>query len=490
MAVRCLSKSRYLKGLQCPKYLWIISHDPERIPEVDAVTQYAFDQGHRVGELAKRLFPGGLDIPHDDFGENIRQTRELLKLRKPLFEAGIIAGNIYCRPDILNPAGAYKWDIIEVKSSARVKDVNIEDVSFQRYCCEKAGLAVSRCFLMYIDSGYIRDGDIDPAKLFAAEDITRAVREAGEGIEERIEAMHEVISRDTCPEVTIGSHCSNPYCCPLYEVCRGFLPEHNVFELYQGGRKSLELFNSGVYAIRDIPPEFLLNEKQVIQRNCILEGEQHVNREEISRFLENLKYPLYFLDFETFSPAIPLFDGTGPYQAIPFQFSLHVLGSPEGRPRHHSFLAEGTADPRYRLLTELVGVLGTEGSIIVYSSPFEKGILRKLGESFPEFADWADGVCERVVDLLIPFRSFHYYHRDQRGSASLKKVLPVMTGSGYEKMEINDGGLASTAFQEITYHDVPDEVRRKVRGDLEEYCKLDTEGMTWLVKRLREISIG
>ena len=484
-----MSKSRYLHGLQCPRYLWVLSHEPERIPEVDAVIQYAFDQGHRVGELAKQLFPGGLDIPTDDFGENIRQTRELLKLRRPLFEAGIIAGNVYCRPDILNPAGARKWDIIEVKSSTRVKDVNIADVSFQRYCCERAGLPVRRCFLMYLDSGYIRDGDIEPWRLFSAEDITQAVREAGEGIEERIEAMHEVIAQDTCPDVAIGSHCSNPYYCPLYEECRGFLPEHNIFELYQGGRKALELFNSGVYAIKDIPSDCLLNEKQEIQRNCILEGNQHVNREAISGFLADLKYPLYFLDFETFSPAIPLFDGTSPYQAITFQFSLHVVESPDGLPRHHSFLADGTADPRYRLLTDLASVIGTEGNIIVYNSSFEKAILRKLGESFPEYADWVDGVCERIVDLLVPFRSFHYYHRDQRGSASLKKVLPALTGSGYEGMEINDGGLASAAFQEITYNDVPDEVRRKVREDLEAYCKLDTEGMILLIKKLREISI-
>src|SRR4030042_1942728 len=127
-----LSKSKYLTGLQCPKYLWTHIHEPEHIPAVDAVTQYVFDQGHLVGEYAKRLFPGGIDIQHDDFMDNIATTKKLIAERKPLFEAGILAGAIYSRLDILNPLGDDKWEIIEIKSGTSAKDVYVDYGFFQK----------------------------------------------------------------------------------------------------------------------------------------------------------------------------------------------------------------------------------------------------------------------------------------------------------------------------------------------------------------------
>src|SRR3989338_7221346 len=160
-----LSKSKYLIGLQCPKYLWIAINKPEEIPEVDEATQHRFDQGHLVGGLAKKWFPKGIDIDSEDFKENIEKTKELLKQHKILFEAGILADNIYSRADILNPIGKEEWDIIEVKSATEVKDVNIHDISFQKHCYEKFGLKIRKCFLMCINNQYIRQGEIDPKEL-------------------------------------------------------------------------------------------------------------------------------------------------------------------------------------------------------------------------------------------------------------------------------------------------------------------------------------
>ncbi len=487
MKPRLLSKTKYLNGLQCHKYLWILFNEPEKIPEVDAATRYIFDQGHLVGELAKELFPGGIDIHDEDFIANIEQTRELLQLRKPLFEAGISAGSIYARADILNPAGDGEWDIVEVKSSTSVKDVNIDDVSFQKFCYEKSGLKIRKCFLMYINNKYVKNGDIDPEQLFSMEDISDRVDEASPGIQDRIDAMRDVITRTQCPDITIGKRCSDPYGCPLRELCWNFLPENSVFNLYRGGKKSIELFQNGVLAIRDIPADCNLTDIQQIQRKCEMTGEPCINRPEIRNFLRTLKYPLYYLDFETFSPAVPMFDGTWPYQKIPFQFSLHVVEQDEAKPKHYSFLAEGTDDPRPGLLSELNRTLGDRGTVIVYNQAFEKKVLEELADAFPEYKDRIENVSARIADLLIPFRSFYYYHPAQKGSASIKKVLPAITGKGYEGMEINDGEDASIAFQAITYGDVPEEVRSKVRENLEKYCGLDTEGMIWIVDKLKEL---
>jgi len=299
--------------------------------------------------------------------------------------------------------------------------------------------------------------------------------------------MLDVISAKQCPDTTIGKHCRDPYDCLLQEACWSFLPDNNVFNLYRGGKKSIELFESGVLAIKDIPDEYAITGNQQIQKGCEVNGEAYIDRDEIRKFLGTLEYPLYYLDFETFSTAVPMFDGTKPYQNIPFQFSLHTVENHDAEPHHYSFLAEGATDPRPKLLSELKKTLGEQGSIVVYNQSFEKGILKDLAEAFPEYCGWVEDVLARIVDLIIPFRRFHYYDPKQQGSASLKRVLPALTGKGYDGLDISQGEDASIAFLGVTYGDVSDEVRDKVRRDLEEYCGLDTEGMIWIMDRLREI---
>jgi len=485
---RLLSKSKYLIGLQCLKYLWMQIHEPERIPEADATTQYIFDQGHLVGEYAKKLFPGGIDIPHDDFMGNIAATKRLLAERKPLFEAGILSGRIYCRLDILNPVDEDEWDIIEIKSGTSVKEVYINDVSFQKFCCEKAGLRIRTCKLGFINRQYVKNGEIDPRELFILEDISTQVAEISEGMEERVSNLLEVISNRACPEMTIGQHCLAPYECLLREECWGFLPENSVFDLRGGKTKQFSLYEQGIISIKDIPKNILLSRQQQIQKECVITGSVHVEKKEIRQFLSRLKYPLYYLDFETSGPAIPVYDGTRPYQDMPFQFSLHVVESAGSEPIHHSFLAEGIDDPRPQVLRELQRLLGSEGSIIAYNAGFEEGVLKALVEASPEYISWLEGILTRMVDLLFPFTNFHYYNASQKDTASLKKVLPAVTGKGYEEMGIGAGMDASIAYGRIMYGNATEEETAKVRTDLLNYCKMDTEGMIWVVDKLRELS--
>jgi len=486
MKRRLLSKSKYLNGLQCPKLLWLEINDPKSLPQIDLSTQFIFDQGHLVGELAKKLYPEGIDVPAGDFMSNIAATKKLINERKLLFEAGILAGRIYSRVDILRPVDEDQWDIIEVKSSTSVKDVNIQDVAFQRHCCESQGLPINHCYLAYINNQYIRDGEIDPQELFKIDDITDRVEEASHGIHDRIDTMFEDMAREKCPEVGIGPHCRDPYECALTE-CWDFLPEHNIFNLYYGGKKCFELFDSGIFTVKEIPDSYKLNGKQLLQRDCEVSGQPHVDREAINGFLSTLQYPLYYLDFETIGPAVPLFNGTRPYQAIPFQFSLHVVHNEKASPEHFSFLADRPDDPRPAFLSELKKVLGDAGSIVVYNQGFEEGILKELAVVFPEYDDWITGVRSRLVDLLQPFRGFYYYHPQQKGSASIKKVLPALTGQGYDGMEISEGNEASIKYYTVTYGEATEEECNKVRADLEKYCGRDTEGMIWIVERLREL---
>jgi len=482
-----LSKSKYINGLQCLKLLWVSINDATRLPAYDAATQHVFDQGHIIGELAQQLYPGGIRLKTENIGANLRETTVSLKLRRPLFEAAFSGNRLYCRVDILNPSGGEAWDIVEVKSTNDVKEEQLYDVAFQLHCCQLNGVTINCCYIMHLNREYIKQGDVDPRQLFVTEDVTERLSEFSGGLETRIDEMLAVIDSDKCPETAIGQHCNSPYDCLLQEECWKHVPEHNVMTLYSGKKLGEDLMAQGILDISNIPEEIKLNDKQQIQKDCVNCGQPHIDTAEIKTFLKSLKYPLYFMDFETFSTAIPIYDGTSPYQNIPFQFSLHVITKPGAMVEHYEFLAEGKNDPRPAFLAELKQNIGPKGSILVYYAAFEKSRLKELAKAFPEYQEWVDSINERIVDLNVPFRDFSYYHPQQIGSTSLKHVLPALTDLSYDDMEIGEGTMASLKYMEAAFGNISDEDRQKIRTDLLTYCGQDTGGMIDILKKLQEL---
>ena len=484
-----LTKSNYLLGLQCPKLLWVTKNQKERIPEPDFSAKHNFEVGTLIGVLATKVFENGIDLSELNFKENINKTTDSIKERKPIFEAGFLKDDLFSRGDILFPTGDNKWDIIEVKSATKVKDINIHDVSFQKYVYEKAGLKIRNCFVMHINNQYLKSGEIEPDKLFVQTDITEKVEEFSLGIEKRIENMLKIIDSKIEPKVSIGVHCSNPYDCPLKEECWKDVPEDNVFDFYRMlSKKKFELYDSGTVKLNEVPDSVKLNDKQKIQRLLAEQGGIHKDEKQIKHFLDNLEYPIYYLDFETINPAIPKYDGMKPYQRIPFQFSLHVQEKKGGECEHISFLAEGTNDPRLKFIQALKDNLSDTGSVLVYNQGFEKGVMNEGSDAFPEFKEWyIENIMPRIKDLWDVFRNFWYYDPKQKGSASIKYVLPVLSDLKYDDLDIKNGILASLEYERITYGNVLDSERLKVRGALERYCELDTLAEVEIIKTLNKV---
>jgi len=480
-----LSKSDYTTGLECPGHLWMKYHDKENIPPHSPGVLKRFEQGIIVGNLAKKLFSEGIDIPSEDFKKNLEKTKELLKKRKILFEAAIQVDNLYGRADILIPTGKDQWDVIEVKSSTKVdKNEHYPDLAFQRYVYEKAGLKIRKCFLMHLNKEYVRKGEVDLHKLFTKEDLTEEINKIREELPENIKFLWDIVQSPTFPNIAEKNHCTLPKECLVKERCWNFLPEHHVFHLYNG-RKNRALFDEGIHDLRDVPEGRLSNAQQAIQLNCAKTGKAHVDTKQIKEFLDSLDKTECHLDFETCSFAIPEFDGTRPYQRLPFQFSLHVVEN--GKKKHFEYLHDGKNDPRPKFLAALKEMLPVEGSVIVYSQGFESSVLRELARDFPEYKGWADSVLKRIVDLRVPFSKFWYYNPQQHGSASIKKVLPALVGKGYEGMNIADGDCASIAYLDMTFGKMTAEAKKKTREDLLKYCERDTEAMVWIVEELRKM---
>ena len=485
-----LSKSTYLMGLQCPKLLWHRYHAKELLQQPGTLAQAIFDQGHEVGAWAKRLFPAGSEIAPGvtDFDLVCAETQRQLLTRQPLFEPGFRAGGGYARIDILNPVDDDAWDLIEVKSSTSVKDVYLADVAFQAYVCTAAGLTIRRRYVLHINSSYVRQGDVDPQKLFTQVDVTRKVTALSAQIADKVDAFARVVEAAEHPAVNIGPHCNSPYACPLTYRCWAFLPEHHVMTLSRGTKKGFQLLAQGISAITDLPETARLSRVQSIQKRAVVTNEPQIDAKQIKAFLGRLHYPLHYLDFETMGSAVPFFDGSRPFEQIPFQFSLHLVRHPGAEPEHRSFLAEGREDPRPRFMAALVQAIEPTGSIIAYNAPFEWGVLTGCANELPQHAVWVKSLQPRIIDLLEPFRKFNCYHPAQHGSASIKAVLPAFTGKDYSQLAIGEGGTASLEFVRVTFTEVSAQERAKVRRQLEEYCQLDTLAMVWLVEKLQELA--
>ena len=485
--MKILTKSDYLIALECPRFLWNKSHHPEKIRKPTIAEQFKFDDGTKVGIEAQKLFLNGIDLSGYNYTENIKKTKEALKKKKPLFEAGFEFNNCFSRADILVP-NKDEWDIVEVKAATKTKDINIHDISFQRYVYEGNGLKIKNCYIMHLNKEYFRKGELKLKELFEKDDVTKESNEILKNIEKSIKEVFAFLALTNPPKagLTINSVIKQGHHDCKIENCLE-LPENHVFCLYRGGKVSCELYNQGVELIKDIPDNTKLNYKQNIQRECEKTGKVHINKEEIKEFLKKLQYPLYYLDFETFSTAIPLFDGTKTYTQVPFQYSLHIQETENSESQHYEFLYDGNSDPRKEFIVSLHKVLGNKGTIVVYNQSFEINRMKELGEYFPEYKKWVETIPSRTVDLLVLFREFSYYNPKQQGSASIKKVLPALTGKSYKGMAISDGGTASVEFFNAHYTDTTKE-KKWIRENLLKYCELDTAGMVWIVEKLKELT--
>ena len=483
-----LKKSDYVKGLTCFRYLYKSLHEMQSLPKLTIVDEFRIKQGKEVEILAKKAYGSALEIPMYPIDRNLEQTAIALKQRKTILEPGFLHDSTYARIDILVPVGN-SWDIIEIKSNSRVKPVHIRELAFQKYCVSGTrNVRIARYCVRHLNPDYTRTGELDLEQLFLETDVTEQVNEIYDEVVEEIATMHLAIASKTSPEVGKEPLCV-PTKCPIKEYCWDFLPPNNVFELYYVRGKSFRLFKDGVYAIKDIPARVKLTRRQAIQKLCADSGEPHIAKIKLKSFLDTIKYPIYFLDFETINSAVPMFDATKPYLQIPFQFSLHILYSPDTIPEHYEYLYEGTNDPRPEFLEELQKVLGDSGSIVVYYEQFEIARLKELAKVFPEYQTWVTSVLSRIADLIYPFKKFDYYNEKQRGSASLKRVLPALTKLSYSNLEITEGLIASVVFFNLTYNPSPGtEVdKSKIRKQLLEYCKLDTQAELEIFYALTEI---
>ena len=501
MKTPTISKSQFLKGMQCQKRLWYDRNRKDLSTEDD--NKAKFEMGNEVGKIAKTYFENGVEVTEEylETEKAINSTKKFIEQGKEIiFEATAMhpVTGAFSKIDVLRKVpNTNEWDLIEVKSTTKIKSYHIEDISFQYYVFHHAGYNIRHCFLMLLNRDYIRRGDIDPKGLLRLEDITEKVVEKQNTIDVLATQLAVVPTQKNEPTIAIGSHCFTPFECDYKEHCWQHVPEYSIYNLFSKKQADGIYKTINSYNIKDIPVKLYpknkngeINLKKKIDIDSFKTDAKHIDKEGINNFLNELEYPLYYLDYEAISYAIPLFDGTSPYQAIPFQFSLHIQESPGADLGYSSYLHRELSDPRRAFTEKLIADCGNKGSVIVFNESYEKKINKGLAKLFPQYTDEFEAINKRMIDLLIPFRKRFLYTSEQKSSCSIKNVLPAYYPNekeySYKDMEIADGFDASRRYlkfmRDKKYDNEPDELW----DDLYKYCELDTMAMVKLVDKLNE----
>lgn len=476
-----------MAGVQCLKRLYLLVRQPDLGVGKTAADFAVMDQGRQVGKLAQQLFPDGSEVRTGDPQEAIRITQELIGNPdiRAIFEAAFERDGVFVRVDILQRRRDGRWRLIEVKSSASLKEEHLDDVAIQYRVVSRSGIDVASCHLAHVNRNYVfPGGSVDPWRFFRIKNLTRQVERLQPKLALQLRSEFRVLAMPTAPDLPTGKHCVQPVICEFHDHCNPPRPTDHVGYLpYIHANAIEELGEMGVESICEIPYDFQLTEIQRRAATSVQTGQPWFSPE-LPAELAKLEYPLYFLDFETVNPAIPRFGGMRPYDHIPFQWSFHVQGQPGAEPEHCEYLTQDGSDSRREFITSLLAAIGENGNIVVYNQQFEETRLSDLAGWRPEFAEPINGIQTRLWDLLPVVRS-HVYHPAFAGSYSLKSVLPALVSDmTYDGMDVADGADAGLAW-EMFLRSSDGAERERLRKALLDYCGQDTLALVRLLEQLR-----
>jgi hypothetical protein len=482
-----LTKSRFLSGLQCHKRLWFEVHQPlEGSVKPDA----AILQGRSFDEAVQRLRPGEVISRDGGMPAAIAETRRVFAKGKQapstIYQPAFRVGDLAVIVDVLRRCGAH-FELVEVKGSTQVKETHVPDAAFQALVLQRAKIPVGLVLIGHVNNQFVlrRAGDYEG--LLVEVDITERVHSYLPEAAARALEFQEVMAGDSMPAVAVGPQCLSPYQCPFWQRCTaGAAPaEYSVDVLPRGGTIVETLVADGYRDLRDVPVKRLTNEMHRRVFDATVSGLAFFDVA-ATVDLRGLPSPFGYLDFETISYSVPELIGTRPFEQVPFQWSVHVEHSQDDV-RHAEYLAIENFGDFEAMSQALIAALPLSGPIFAYNASFEESVLIRLAEWVPTQAAGLRGLAGRLVDLL-PVTRTAYYHRDMRGSWSIKSVIPTIDAKlGYELLdEVQEGDGAQQAFSELQGHDVTPERSLALRSALLRYCRHDT----WVMVVLRRFLCG
>lgn len=516
-----VSKTEFMRSRECARRPFLDQQkNAERNRQKDesiqshVLSHFRNHDGYRVEAYAAQLFPDAVSV--DVFGFNgLNQTYQAIssKVNAILQPSAQSLGN-YSRGDIMCrlPMSAVNPDhreflrqryhsvygapfaLNEVKSSTRVKPEHITDLAFQLHVFRSAGINIQQANLIYVNSEYVRNGEIVPSQFLITEDVTEQVLQELDSVVATIPEIHSILGMNAAPEVEIFTQCNHrsaDRACPHISTCWSDLPADPIQWLPYIGRQKKKFdqyLEEGITSISQLNP----NDKRISKsQKPIVEAFKSdgpvINLIQIQEFLNSLDTtkPLSFIDFETFSSAIPL-DGSKPFQDHAIQFSSAIMGV-NGAITRKDYISNQLVDVSQEFAEQLLDSIAEDGAIFVWYAPFEKKIIKGLAANVPSLSDELLALNDRIVDLMSPFSKGGYVDKAFEGSFSLKKVLPVLAPDlSYSDLSVTNGSQIGSQWLEMVQ---TEDVKRKykIMSDLQQYCSLDTTAMIRIYQELNSL---
>jgi len=472
-----VSKRQFLNALACPTMAF---HDRHRSDTtLDAATRWRFYEGNRVGELARAALGSGRMLPPFSETALSESAAAIAQGEQTLFEATMSAAGMIARADALVPCEG-GWELIEVKSGKMPEDGvpkadYIDDIAFTLCVAQMAGVPVVRASLMLLSREYSL-GSSEP--MLGQVDVTAAAMDRAAELRFLVPTLVEAISGDDPPSPALRMACRD--CEYFATTCIGKGVDDSVLRIPRINKKKLaELLPCERIGALPVSAKLTESQQQAVD---VIKARSDRREAAVLAELQSVRWPAFYLDFETVMPALPWFPGDSAYTALPMQYSVHVCSSPGIVRSHAEYLAEFNTDWRRNLAEQLLANLGGQGSIVVYSS-YEKTQLSAMAVRFPDLADQISNVVNRLFDLERFFKT-GYVHHGYAGSSSIKQVLPVLVlDLSYKTMVVGNGSDASAVFCLMREGLLAAGEHAARRRDLLAYCELDTLAMV----RLHEV---
>jgi hypothetical protein len=353
-----------------------------------------------------------------------------------------------------------KTDIYELYNSRGFKTHRLWDLAFLTLALIDAGYSPGKVFAVTINPEYVRaEDDIIPEHLLQIIDLSQKVNRLLPKVKLKLKEAFEFAQKKKFEIYPEGHHCTSKDCLAL----RHFQPDYSP----------------------NIAEVEIANDAPLLPR---------IKTAALNNWLDKLKYPIYFLDYEAVTSNIPVYPHSKPFQHIVFQYSLHKMDE-QGNVEHFEFIPDSKVYPVLNLIKSLHSNLETDmGSILVWHDSFEKARNREMAARFPEYGDFFYDVNSRIVDMEKVFNQDggYYLHPEFYGKSSLKKVFPVLLPDepAYDLLDVGDGMMASILWHRYLTDNLGENYSPELlRKQLSEYCGLDTEAMVKILKFLLSLEL-
>ena len=483
-----LTKTDFIQFLNCPESLWLLKNKPEIYPhgEFSLFLKKLIKEGYEVEEYAKQLFSNGLDLPENATPEFTQQqlTSNNTIFFQPSFST---SKGVFARMDVLEKLDDGTFHIYEIKSANSAKKEKLKDACFQKYVLQECGYNVTKVSFIHLNKEYVKKGEIVPNELLEITEVTEQIEEIYSTVVNEINAASNLIHKEAINE----NKCSSRYKtrsnhCDTFKYFNKDVPEYPIYEINRISVKKVGLLvDNNQLGILDIPLDFKLSIKQQFQVESVRKEEVLINKSAIDKVLSNLKFPLHFVDYETFPTAIPLLDNMGPHNHLTFQVSIHTMQE-NGEITHFEWLGKKIEQPD-DMLKQMQNFTGIVGTFISWYAPFERSRNKDMMSWIPKYTEYLDYMNTHMFDLMDVFKEDYVDYRFH-GSTSIKKVLPVLCPQfSYSDLDVNNGTMALDTWGRMVIDPNFNEDVKQTRENLLAYCKLDTLAMVKIYEYLKEL---